>query len=347
MAVKIDVPSDWHRQGQILRRAAEGDGSHVVGDPCIVWDDESGTWRMFLFFSPPGCGDSLCSNAKRAAGGDWSPPQGLRFVNPDNLHSERAHKPFVIQDPYRPNRAVKIDGRYCLLLVSWLDGRKVVQQAWSSSLSGPWDVDPATLIAPGEAGDFDAKHVDAVTGYYFADRSEFLYFYMGYPEQPQPRPISPLGSSQGAAVRRLGETVARKLGPTLAPCPAAGHWASGWVGGLQLLPGKTRRWTALLNASPTAPYAEDTNVFRQEPPPSLGGFAYTDDEWPVSGWRYASEPIARVENLPKEAIDSGEGYNFWRHNLLVLDDGSLAVYYNSGYYGREQLYMISAPAGGQ
>ncbi|MEA3209882.1 MAG: hypothetical protein QOE70_2939 [Chthoniobacter sp.] len=31
--------------------------------------------------------------------------------------------------------------------------------------------------------------------------------------------------------------------------------------------------------------------------------------------------------------------NLWRQHLLVLADGRLALYYNSGFYGKEQLYM--------
>jgi len=331
----------WQRQGLVLCRAADGMGSHVVGDPCIVWDDEYHTWRMFLFFSPPGCGDTLCEDPNRAGGGDWQAPQPLSFVNPEAICSGYAHKPFIVQDPYRPNHAARIGGMFCLLIVSRVDGHKVVQQAWSASLAGPWKVDPAVLIPCGEAGEFDSKHVDAVTGFFFEDRQEILYFYMGYPDQPQDRNISPMGSAQGAALRSVSGTSVCKLGEILPPRQSPHHWASGWVGGLQLLPGKTHRWIALLNASPTAPVAADSNVFREEPPPSLGGFAYTDEEWPVSGWTYAPEPIEWIDRMPQEAFDTGEGFNFWRHNLLALHDGTLAVFYNSGYYGQEQLYMIS------
>src|SRR5205807_1585980 len=105
-------------------------------------------------------------------------------------------------------------------------------------------------IPPGADRDFDAKHTDAVTGYYFPERKEFLYFYMGYPLKAQPREISPFGSAQAVATQKLGEKVATKGGVILEPCQEAGHWASGWVGGLQLLHGAEHRWVAVLNASP-------------------------------------------------------------------------------------------------
>jgi hypothetical protein len=137
------------------------------------------------------------------------------------------HKPFVAMDPNVPNRASKVDGRYCLLVVSWRDGRKQVQRAWSETLAGPWTFDSQPIIPPGADDDFDAKHTDAVTGYYFAERDEFFYFYMGYPLKPQPRAISPFGSAQAVATQKSGEKVATKRGIVLEPTQQAGHWASG------------------------------------------------------------------------------------------------------------------------
>lgn len=81
---------------------------------------------------------------------------------------------------------------------------------------------PQAVIPIGATNDFDAKHTDAVTGYYFPERKEFLYFYMGYPRKAQPRKISPFGSAQAAATQKLGETVATKRGVILEPLPADG-----------------------------------------------------------------------------------------------------------------------------
>jgi hypothetical protein len=130
----------------------------------------------------------------------------------------------------------------------------------------------------------------------------------------------------------------RKLGEVLPPCQTMGQWASGWVGGLQILPGKTHRWIAIINASPTAPRVEAKEVFREEPPPSLGGFAFCDEAWPVRGWQWSSQPIEWIKDIPPPAMALGEGTNLWRQHILALPNGQLSLYYNSGYYGQEQLY---------
>jgi hypothetical protein len=132
---------------------------------------------------------------------------------------------------------------------------------------------------------------------------------------------------------------ARKLGIILPPSPLAGHWAGGWVGGLQVLPGTEHRWIGLANASPTAPRPDkDKAISNEEPPPSLGGFAWTDSEYPTTGWHWYDEPLEWIEQIPREAIASGEGVNLWRHHLLILPDGRNLIYYNSGSYGQEQLF---------
>src|SRR5262245_63210977 len=125
-------------------------------------------------------------------------------------------------DPDRANHAAKIDGRYCLLVVSFKGGHKQVQRAWSERLAGPWTFEPQPIIPTGAEKDFDAKHTDAVTGYFFPERKEFLYFYMGYPRQAQARKISPYGSAQAVATQRVDEKVATKQGVVLEPCPQAG-----------------------------------------------------------------------------------------------------------------------------
>jgi hypothetical protein len=293
---------------------------------------------MFLFFSPPGCGQAICPKGLEPGPGHWKLEGPLVFTNPKDLCSGSTHKPYVVMDAFRPNHAAKIDDHFRLLTVSWQGGHKVVQQCTAKKLAGPWTVRAEPLIVPGVAGDFDAKHIDAVTGFHFPDRGELLYFYMGYPEKPQKRRVSPLGSAQAAAVQRIGDSEVRKLGEVLPPCQTEGHWASGWVGGLQILPGKTHRWIAIVNASPTAPRREATEVFREEPPPSLGGFAFCDEAWPVRGWQWSPQPIEWIKDIPAPAVALGEGTNLWRQHILALPDGRLSLYYNSGYYGQEQLY---------
>jgi len=94
-----------------------------------------------------------------------------------------------------------------------------------------------------------------------------------------------------------------------------------------------------VNASSTAPEPGDPSVAREEPAPSLGGFAFCDEEWPIKGWRFTPKPIEWIEQIPPEAVEDGEGTNLWRQHILLLPDGRYALHYNSGYYGREQLYM--------
>src|SRR5215472_10294535 len=61
-AMAFEIPRAWRRSGLIIQRSMSGPGSGVVGDPCIVRDDDIDGWRMFLFFSPPGCGQAICPN---------------------------------------------------------------------------------------------------------------------------------------------------------------------------------------------------------------------------------------------------------------------------------------------
>ena len=335
--VRYRIPMSWARAGLVLAREQDGPGSEVLGDPSIVWDEEIGSWRMFLFMAPPGHGQAV-SDGTAAGPGAWRLLGPLRFTNPDCLLGGHTHKPYIVMEAGAANRAAYAGGRFWLLLVS-SPGGKVVQRAWAERLAGPWTVEPGPLIPAGPGDAFDAKHTDAVSGLYFPDRSAFLYFYMGYPRSAQPGRQSPFGSAQGVAVQRLGEPLARKLGVVLPPAPQARHWAGGWVGGMQVLPGDPDRWIAVVNASPTAPDPADAAISREEPPPSLGGFAVTDEEWPVSGWRWAPSPIEWIEDIPAQARAAGEGVNLWRQHLLALPDGRLALLYNSGPYGREQLYM--------
>ncbi len=331
------IPAAWTRRGLILGRQQDERGSGVSGDPCIVWDDAIKGWRMVFFHDPTGHAQAVCSNRDDIGPGQWKFEGPLPIANPEAVGG--FHKPFVVMDPHHPNQAAKIDGRYCLLVVSFKNGHKQIQRAWSEKLAGPWTFEIDAIIPPGAGNDFDAKHTDAITGYYFPERKEFLYFYMGYPANAQPRKISPFGSAQAVATQKMGEKTATKLGMILEPCQEPGHWASGWVGGLQLLPGAQHRWVAVLNASPTALNPGTKTVWTEEPPPSLGGFAWCDEEWPIHGWHFSPAPIEWVKDIPKDARDAGEGFNLWRQFILVLPDGGAALFYNSGYYGREQLYL--------
>jgi hypothetical protein len=342
-ATMIAIPQRWNSAGLILGRNAAQTGG-VVGDPCIVWDAAITGWRMFLFVDKPGVGEAICLDRHSVGPGQWQYLGGLTFTNPEQILGGYTHKPFVVQDAYQPNRAALIEGRYYLVTVSRsrLNGQfhKVIQLATSASLAGPWTLHEGPLIGLGGPSDFDAKHTDAVSGFYFADRGEILYYYMGYPEIAQEeQPLSPFGSCSSTAVQRVGESQATKLNVVLRPENTAGHWASGYVGGIQLLPGKNHRWVGLANASPTPPDPHNPDKSREEPPPSLGGFAYCDEAWPVNNWHWCPEPIEWIEDPSSARLAAGEGVNLWRHHVLALPDGRLAIYYNTGSYGTEQLYM--------
>jgi len=333
----------WRRLGLVLSRPHSGTHNDVAGDPSIVWDPEINNWRMVLFYSPPGHGQAVCTGQHPVTGlpDQWRFDGPLQFTNPAALSpGEHPHKPYIVTDAYRPNIAANVDGKYWLLCVPFRRGHKFVQRAWSVSLAGPWTWEEGALIPPGAEQDWDGKHTDAVSGIYFPDRREFVYFYMGYPQVAQAnRPHSPWGSAQGVAVQSADGGPARKLGIILPPAAQPGHWAGGYVGGLQVLPGKDHRWIALANASPTPPQLDsDRSISREEPPPSLGGFAWTDAEYPTSGWHWFDQPLEWIEQVPADAIANGEGVNLWRHHLLQLQDGRNLIYYNSGSYGQEQLF---------
>lgn len=343
MSNPIQLPASWTHRGLVLARRHDGGSSDVAGDPCIVWDETLPGWRMFLFFDPPGCGEAVCRSSTSVGSGQWTFLGPLSFTNPDCMIHGGLHKPSIVTVADRPHQAAMVDGRYWLLAVT--RPPKQIQRAWSERLAGPWTLEKEALIPTGSPMDFDGKHADAVTGVFFPDRAEFLYFYMGYPSSPQPLQLaSPYGSSQGAASHRCGEKTATKLGVILPPHSVPGHWASGWVGGLQLLPGAEHRWLGLLNASPTPVDPTNPAVWSEEPAPSLGGFAWCDEEWPVKNWHWFPNPLERIEDIPPEAVSNGEQTNLWRHYLLRLDTGRLALFYNSGSYGQEQLYWkLGAP----
>ena len=327
----------WVRTGLVLARRASGNGQHVVGDPCVVWDAEIGGWRMVLFFDPPGHGSSISLDPD-AAPDSWSDPVPLVFTNPEELpENGGTHKPFIVMDAARPNVAAHVDGKYWLVSVSFSgDAReKRAQRAHATSLAGPWTLERGDLIAPGGVGDFDENHVDAVSGFWFAEQNQFLYFYMGYPLRKQAWSNSPYGNAIGVASQVPGEP-AVKRGIALQPSSDPDHWTSGYLGGLQVLPGVDHRWVALINASPSRP-DRSGGTTSEEPAPSLGGLAYSDSDFPVDGWVAAEQPIEWIEDIPNAALEAGEGVNLWRQHLLQAGS-TTRLLYNSGRYGTEQMY---------
>ena len=332
------------REGLVLARNSNGEGHEVIGDPCVVWDDDADGWRMILFYQPPGHGESVSPDLA-ASPGTWSEPVPLRFSNPERFVGNGTHKPFLVQDPHRPGRPAFVDDHYWLYTVDTVDGgrEKQIHRARATSLAGPWTLDADLAIPRGEEGAFDSLHVDVPTAFYFPELGEFVCFYMGYPDQPRADlPGNPFASSIGVALQRPDEPTARKQGIVLDPVGEPGHWAAGYLGGIQPLPGVHHRWVAVVNASPTAP-THDGSLTAEEPAPSLGGLAYCDEAIPLTGWRLADQPLEWIDEIPPAALAAGEGTNLWRHHALVLGD-VVRIFYNSGFYGQEQLYSKTASA---
>jgi len=344
---KLDqLPQSWDRLGLILDRGVPGEfDSSVTGDPCIVWDEQCDGYHMFYFAQKHVDGKEVNCNGHAISltpvnlgPGNWSKLGPIAYANPEALTGD-SHKPWIMMDPYRPNTAAKIDDEFWLFTVSWRDHKKLVQLARSPSLGGPWNVSPDPIIEQGASNDHDGYHADTVTAYWFEEREEILIFYKSYPLQPQAsQPHSPFGNGSAAAIMNPVSGDVTKLGRILSPSRDPEHWTAGWIGGLQLIPAANGGWYGLINASPTPPVSVEEEPEMREPAPSLGGWAYTPETWPVSGWQVAEQPIEWVTEIPDTAIQAGEGVNLWRHHLVVQPDGEIFLFYNTGAYGQERMF---------
>jgi len=116
----FEIPKSWTRHGVVLERQRTDGG--VSGDPCIVWDDAIRGWRMVLFYDPGGHAQAICTNREDLGPGQWRFEGRLPVANPEAVGA--FHKPFIVMDPDHVNQAAKIDGRYCLLVVSFKSGHK-------------------------------------------------------------------------------------------------------------------------------------------------------------------------------------------------------------------------------
>ncbi len=343
------MPEKWERKGLILSRGAQGEmDSDVTGDPCIVVDEENQCYQMFYFAQKKVDGKEVNSNARATAPldsnfeyGAWTKQGSLIYKNPEDLVGD-THKPWILMDAYHINQPVKINGLYYLFTVSIDGDKKVVQMATAPSLDSGWHVIKKPVIENGVVGSFDELHADAVTAYWFEDKKEVLMFYMAYPYEQQPEtPHSPYASRSAAARLNLETMKTEKLGNVLLPAVQKGSWTHGYIGGFQIMKA-TKGWYAILGGSPTppVPVAEEPEI--REAKPSLGGFAYTEEEWPISGWKAFEEPFEWIENIPESALKAGEGVNLWRHHMVIKQDGSMFVCYNTGNYGQEQMFMKKA-----
>ena len=176
----IEIPTAWSRHGLVIPRPPGNNDYGVMGDPCIVWDEEVSNWRMVLFCDPPGNGQTICLHQTDGLPDKWAAVEPIRFVGPEL----KTHKPYIVQEAHRPNRAARIDGQYWLVSVM-IDGRrKFIQRARSANLAGPWTWDPQPLIPSGGPGEFDEKHTDAVSG--FISPSAMRFYISIWDIRPRP-----------------------------------------------------------------------------------------------------------------------------------------------------------------
>lgn len=338
------IPKKWDRLGKVMHRGVSGEfDSDVTGDPCIVWDDNRNCYHMFYFaqFKKNGVehnrdGHAICENPVLDNIKNWKKLGEVQFSNCEEMLGKNTHKPWILMDPYRPNVAARWRDRYWLFTISYEKGSKFIQAAYSSSLDGPWTIDPSLNIKHGGPEEPDGLHLDAVTAYYFEERNKILLFYMAYPIRKQEdTPWTPFGSRSMSAEIDCETGKISKLGTAL--LTEKNKWTNGYIGGLQLVKSSVQGWYALINASPTPPCSVEEDADIREPAPSLGGFAFTTEEYPSVGWKAMDPPIEYLEEIPSEACADGEGVNMWRHHLLVTDSHIICLY-NTGSYGNEQMF---------
>ena len=306
------------REGVVIERQTHGRKSlDVRGDPCIVWDEAIHGWRMVFFYSPPGHGQAVCLNLDDSGLGKWTLEGPLPVVNPEAVGW--FHKPFIVMDPDHPNCAAKIEGRYCLLVVgSNKNGQKQIQRAWSEKLGGPWKFEPDPLIPLVAGNDFDARTHRRGDRLLLLRPQGVLVFLHGIslPRNSRGRSV-PSGRRRrcNAKAGREARDEARRRARAV---PAG--WSLGVGLGRRLAtPARTR---ASLDCGSQC-FADcagpgKKTIWTEEPPPSLGGFAWCDEKWPVRGWHFAAKPIEWVKDIPKPARDAGEGYDLWRQFIHIF-----------------------------
>jgi hypothetical protein len=340
---------DWKFIGRPFLRGKLGEFDHgVTADPCIIWDDSSGKWLMYYFAEAGAISGFLLNTAMAISKsatevggvGDWTKLGKAKFVNPDALWEGNPHKPWIMMDPYNPNHAAKINGKYNLFFVNLIGRLRVIQRAESESLYGPWLVQKDPILNPDKLDAFDGYWTDTVTAYWFEKQGKILFYYKGYPQYPQADQIrSPIGSSAAAAYMEPGDRKAVKLGKIIPPSNEPSSWYAGWVSTLQIFPAEKGGWYGLTIGSPTPPASIKSQPYMREPCPSLGGWAYCPEEFPIKTWKMEDRPICWVNELSEEAFQSGERVYLFRHHLLMLDNGEYYLYYNSGAFSDERLFV--------
>jgi len=339
----MDIEWQIDRRCVLPRGQGQAFDSHVVGDPCILWDSDVNTWRMFYFASGEGgtrTGMALSRSAEAIAPGDWKKIGLVQFSNPEViLTPSNWHKWWVIMDAKRPNRAARINGKYWSMFVTSRGGKNI-QVASSERLAGPWTVRKMPVLSPDPEG-IDGKHCDTVTGFWFEERKQVMVIYKAYPElsQEKDQPGAPFGSATVVGWWHPDDEKAQKGEPVLRPGQNLTDWNRGWCSGVQLLYDQaTATWYGLTSGSPTPP--EDDS--HREPVPSLGGWVRIKGPQPDEDWEAANDigPFRMPKDLTEDEVKAGLGVNFWRHHLLVTPGGKARIFFNSGPYGKEQMYSL-------
>ena len=338
----------------LTRSEGKGYDSRVVGDPCIIWDQEIENWRMFYFAGGytdqgdrrVGTGMALSKSPELIGPGDWKKIGPVEIENEEGFMNPFGwHKWWVVMDGTRNNHAALIKGKYWAVFTCTVKtdpdkgGNKHIQVASSPSLSGPWYVNPVPVLSPDEDW-FDGRHCDTPTAYYFEDKNEVAIFYKAYPKFEQDeQPGSRFGSGTVLATWHPDREKAKKIKIIQRPGQMKA-WNQGWMSTPQIFyDEKNKNWYGLINGSPTAP--EDDS--HREPAPSLGGWVlcnpgkWLDGEW---GPDSLNSPFLYPQDLTREQLEAGLGVNFWRHHLMVTPDGKKRIFFNSGPYGKEQMYSL-------
>ncbi len=345
-----EPPMHFSHLGLVMPRGEVGSyDSSVTGDPCIVWDQVNGSYRMFYFAQRHEngmeincCAHAISDSPSSLATGIWKKKGPLKYINEEQLE-KGSSKPWILCDPYRPGIPVKINGMYLLFFVVHSHANKIIRCAKAEKLTGPWHIQAQPVLETGFPNCFDGYHVDTVSAYWFESKQKILLFYKGYPMMPQrDQPYSPYGSSTAVAILEPHAQTAQKIGRIIAPSPSRLHWLFGWTSGIQLFPAQRGGWYGLMTGSPTPPIPVTEEPNMREPSPSLGGWAYTPQLFPINGWRAFEKPITTLEDIPKKAQENGEVVNLWRHHLLVDQQGDMYLYYNAGSYGQEQMFCRKA-----
>ncbi|TRX62037.1 hypothetical protein FNH22_01560 [Fulvivirga sp. M361] len=358
-ASPIKVPANfrearWQMDPRaVLTRSDEnGFDSHVVGDPCIVWDEEIHTWRMFYFaMGRAEDGEELLStgmakskSAEEIGPGDWEKLGQVEISNPEDFTYEIGwHKWWVIMDAYKPNRAAKIEEKYWSVFTCTTPNEqggknKFIQVAFANRLAGPWTVVKQPVLSPDENW-FDGLHCDTPTAYWVKDENKVAIFYKAYPKYAQQeQKESEFGSGTVLAWWHPSRAEAEKVKILQRPGQSKA-WNQGWMSTPQVFYDKhNKQWYGLINGSPTSPADES----HREPAPSLGGWVISGPEGLESLWSpdTVNSPFRYPEDLNQAELDGGIGVNFWRHHLLATPGGKARIFFNSGQYGTEQMYSM-------